>query len=100
MNALSDRVSQSSQPPCTILLVDDEPAQLKLGRVRLEQAGYAVETASSADEALSKIRISVPRAIASDVCMGEMDGFGFCRKVREDSRLASVPVVLLSAHCQ
>jgi PAS domain S-box-containing protein len=82
-----------------ILVVDDEPSQLKLTRIRLEDAGYAVETASSAEEALSKIELDQPVAIASDVCMGEMDGFGLCRKVREDSRLAAVPVILLSAHC-
>jgi two-component system, cell cycle sensor histidine kinase and response regulator CckA len=82
-----------------LLLVDDNTAQLKLNRLRLEAAGYAVETACNADEALRKVAVDVPDAIVSDVFMGEIDGFGLCRRVREDSRLATVPVILLSAHC-
>jgi len=85
--------------PCRVLLVDDEPTQLKLGRVQLEAAGYLVETASNADEALRRTEAEAPDAIVSDVLMDGLDGFGLCRKVREDARLAAVPVILLSAHC-
>jgi PAS domain S-box-containing protein len=95
----SVRSSRPSPPRCRVLLVDDEPTQLTLSRVRLEDAGYLVETASNADEALEKTKLAPPDAIMSDVLMDGLDGFGFCRKLREDSRLASVPVLLLSAHC-
>ena len=57
-----------------------------------------VETATNAEEALAKAHCSPPDAILSDVLMGEVDGFGLCRKAREDERLASVPLILLSAH--
>jgi two-component system, cell cycle sensor histidine kinase and response regulator CckA len=82
-----------------VLLVDDEPAQLKLSRIRLEEAGYAVDTATNGDEAVQKMRRDLPDAIVSDVCMGELDGFALCRMLREDAHLAGVPVILLSAHC-
>ena len=91
--------SRPSPPRRRVLLVDDEPTQLMLCRLQLEDAGYLVETASNADEALEKTRLAPPDAIMSDVLMDGLDGFGFCRKVREDAKLASVPVLLLSAHC-
>jgi two-component system, cell cycle sensor histidine kinase and response regulator CckA len=82
-----------------ILLVDDDAAQRKLNRVRLEAAGYAVDTAEGADEALRKACVEPPDAVVSDVFMGDSDGFGLCRRLREDRRFDTVPVILLSAHC-
>jgi PAS domain S-box-containing protein len=81
-----------------VLLVDDDPALLKLGRLRLERAGYLVETAVNAEQALRKAKRDEPDVIMSDVLMSDLDGFGLCRRVREDERLALVPVILLSAH--
>jgi two-component system, cell cycle sensor histidine kinase and response regulator CckA len=89
----------TAQPLPRILLVDDNAAQLKLNRVRLEAAGYSVDTACDADEALRKARVEPPDAIVSDVFMGEVDGFDLCRRVREDTTLGKLPVILLSAHC-
>jgi PAS domain S-box-containing protein len=81
-----------------VLLVDDDPAQLKLGKLRLERAGYSVETAVNAQQALRKAKREPPDVIMSDVLMSDLDGFGLCRRVREDGQLTSVPVILLSAH--
>jgi two-component system cell cycle sensor histidine kinase/response regulator CckA len=94
----SERAPARKRVP-KILLVDDNTAQLKLNRLRLEAAGYTVETARDAKEALQKVRVEPPDAVVSDVFMGEVDGFALCRQVREDSGLAKVPVILLSAHC-
>jgi PAS domain S-box-containing protein len=91
--------AQASRSKARVLLVDDDPVQLKLSRLRLEEAGYRVVTAGNADEALEKTHEEPPDAILSDVWMGEVDGFNLCRKVRENPRFANVPVILLSAHC-
>lgn len=80
------------------MLVDDDAIQLKLSAVHLKQAGFAVTTANSASVALELAREAPPDAVMSDVIMGEMDGFGLCRRLREQPSLAQVPVVLLSAH--
>jgi two-component system, cell cycle sensor histidine kinase and response regulator CckA len=84
--------------PKRVLIVDDDPLQLKLSTLRLKNAGYRVTTASSAAEALSLALTEPPDAIFSDVLMGETDGFGLCRRLREQAALAKVPVVLASAH--
>jgi two-component system cell cycle sensor histidine kinase/response regulator CckA len=99
MNTLA--IQRQSEPARRrVLLVDDDPALLKLNRLRLELAGYSVETASNAEEALSRAKSDRPAVVVSDVLMGDVDGFGLCRKVRQDPLLAGVPVVLLSSHCE
>jgi two-component system cell cycle sensor histidine kinase/response regulator CckA len=80
-----------------LLVVDDEPLNLRLAQVRLRRAGYEVETASGGEEALKKARENPPDAILADVLMPAMDGYTFCREARRDPRLEAVPVVLVSS---
>ncbi len=81
----------------TILVVDDEPLNLKLAALRLTQDGYAVETAAGGAEALARARAAPPDAILAHVGMPAMDGFTLCREVRCDPALATLPVVLFSS---
>lgn len=81
-----------------ILLVDDDPIGLKLSRTHLRQCGFTVITASDGAEALEIALLSPPDAILSDVLMPRLDGFQLCAAVREDARLAHVPVILCSAN--
>jgi PAS domain S-box-containing protein len=90
------RRSSPNPRPFRVLLVEDEPARSKFGRLRLEEAGYEVETATDASEAFEKAATAPPDAILSDV-MHAGEGFGLYRRVREQPRLESVPVILLSA---
>jgi two-component system cell cycle sensor histidine kinase/response regulator CckA len=99
MNAISV-VPKSKPSGCRVLLVDDDPTLLKLNRFRLEAAGYLVETASSAAEAIMSAKERLPEFIVSDVLMCEHDGVGLAAKVRTEPALAAVPVVLLSSHCE
>lgn len=80
-----------------ILLVDDDPVQLTLGRTLLRQAGFQVVTAVDGVDALEAARRSRPDAILSDVLMPRTDGFGLCRAIRHDPNLATVPIVLVSS---
>jgi two-component system cell cycle sensor histidine kinase/response regulator CckA len=81
-----------------VLLVDDDPLQLRLARAHLLNAGFNVSTASSASEALEAARRQRPDAIVSDVLMDELDGFGLCSVFRCDAALDDVPIVLITAH--
>ncbi|HYU41524.1 MAG TPA: PAS domain S-box protein, partial [Vicinamibacteria bacterium] len=80
-----------------ILVVDDEPLNLKLAAFRLKRAGYDVETASDGEEALDLARRRPPDAILCDVMMPSMDGFTFCREARRDPALARIPIILVSS---
>ncbi|MGE3769044.1 MAG: ATP-binding protein [Kofleriaceae bacterium] len=81
-----------------VLLVDDNDRQRKLSRIHLERAGYLVEETASATEAIRAARMARPDVIVSDVMMDAIDGFGLCRRLRDDVLLAPIPVVLVSAH--
>lgn len=80
-----------------ILVVDDSRLAQKMIRDHLEKAGYAVVTASSGEEALAWLQREVPDLVISDVVMPGIDGYELCRRMRKQPRLASVPVILLTA---
>lgn len=81
-----------------VLLVDDDPMVLKLGRLVLAKAGFRVSTASSIAEAFERAYADAPHAIVSDVLMREGDGFDLCCAMRSDATLGSIPVVLVSVY--
>lgn len=79
-----------------ILIVDDDPDLLKLLTFRLEGAGYAVESADSAERALARLAVSVPQLVITDLRMGGMDGMALFENVRKSH--PALPVIILTAH--
>jgi two-component system, OmpR family, phosphate regulon response regulator PhoB len=80
-----------------ILLVDDEPDLLELARVNLHQAGYEVETAEGGREALASLRRSPPDLLVLDLMLPDISGTEICRQVRQDAKLADLPIIMLTA---
>jgi PAS domain S-box-containing protein len=81
-----------------ILLVDDDPLQLKLAHFLLTDLGFQVSTAKDAGDGLAQLRRGGFEAVLSDVLMPQPDGFRFCDEIRNDSAIAHLPVVLLSSN--
>jgi len=79
-----------------ILLVDDDPGLLRLISLRLQSAGYAVDTASSGEQALGRVASNIPDAVITDLRMEGMDGMALFRQLRE--RDPTLPVIILTAH--
>lgn len=80
-----------------ILVVDDEPAITLSLSFCLEQEGYRVLMAESGQKAVEIVVDDVPDLIISDVMMPEMDGFEFCRRIRDYYRTRQIPFLFLSA---
>jgi DNA-binding response OmpR family regulator len=80
----------------TLLIVDDSRTQLLMLKNLLEKNGFQVEQAVDGEDALACARNSKPDLIISDVFMPKMDGYGLCQAVKQDSRLRSTPVILLT----
>ena len=78
----------------TILVVDDEARSIRLLQVNLKSIGYKVISASSGDEALNILSLSIPDLLLLDVMMPGTDGFETCKRVREFSNL---PIIMLTA---
>lgn len=79
-----------------ILVVDDEQDLCEILRFNLETDGYAVETANSAEEALS-MGISKFNLLLLDVMMGGMSGFALARKLKADPVTEDIPIIFLTA---
>ncbi|HXG51272.1 MAG TPA: EAL domain-containing protein [candidate division Zixibacteria bacterium] len=92
----SRRVAEKPGKGRRVLVLDDEPAQLKLLSTYLAQMGFEVATAGDGTDGFAKALALRPDAIVSDVLMPGMDGFQLCLKVRESPELARTPVVLIS----
>jgi two-component system, OmpR family, KDP operon response regulator KdpE len=77
-----------------VLIVDDEPQILRALEMKLRSAGYTVETASTAQEALMKASMRPPEAVILDVLLPDGRGTDVCRELR---RWSTAPIVVLSA---
>ncbi|NLE75755.1 MAG: response regulator [Chloroflexi bacterium] len=80
-----------------ILVVDDEPAALKLISYALRREGYEVVTAANGLEALTAVRDHEVDLAILDVMMPVMDGFELCRRLRSNPQTAALPVIFLTA---
>jgi CheY-like chemotaxis protein len=81
-----------------ILIVDDNPQNLKLARVVLEREGYLVRAARSAEEALGLMNASAPRLILMDLQLPDLDGLSLTRRLKRDPRHRAIIVIALTAH--
>ena len=77
-----------------ILVVDDEAQILRALRTSLQGAGYEVETAESAEEALSRAAMRPPDGVILDLVLPDRNGIEVCRELR---RWTDAPVLVLSA---
>jgi DNA-binding response OmpR family regulator len=79
-----------------ILVVDDEPDICEILQYNLETEGYEVVTANSAEEAL-ELHLQEFALILLDVMMGEMSGFQMARKMKDNSSMAQIPIIFITA---
>lgn len=80
-----------------ILIIDDNPIDLRLSSALLGVKGFEVEVAVDAEQAQLLLRRMVPDLMVVDIALPGMDGLTLTRLVKEDPRLAHVPVVALTA---
>ncbi len=80
-----------------ILAVDDIPDNLLLVQLALEQEGHRVVLAHNGETALKYIKQSPPSLILLDVMMPGMDGYEVTRRIREDTSVPFIPILLVTA---
>jgi two-component system alkaline phosphatase synthesis response regulator PhoP len=79
-----------------VLLVDDEPAILRVIGKRLEVSGYQVVTAQSGPEALKKVQTDRPDAIVLDLMLPGLNGAEVCAMLKQDPQYREIPVVIFT----
>ena len=80
-----------------ILLVDDQPANLRVVTTLLERQGYRVTTAGDGESALDACRRTKPDLLLLDMMMPGMDGFALMREIKRDPSLMRIPTIFLTA---
>jgi CheY-like chemotaxis protein len=98
---VSDRVAIKSPLPANanpvILIADDDPVQRLLVAATLEKSGFRVEQVNDGAAALERILAGEECALlVTDLQMPKMDGDTVIRKLRADSRTATLPVIVLT----
>ena len=86
-----------STPKKRILVVDDNPRNLKLAFDVLEDAGYAVVEAVNAEEAQSMIDRNLPDLILMDIALPGMDGLTLTRTIKANERTKHIRIIALTA---
>ena len=81
----------------TILVADDESHILHVVSLKLRNAGYRVLTAHDGQEALEAAQQERPDLIITDYHMPQLSGLELCRRLKQDTSLPQIPVIMLTA---
>ena len=81
----------------TILLAEDNPANIQVVASYLEACGYRVVTVSNGADALLSARLEMPSLVLMDIQMPDMNGLEAIRRMRVDPALKHLPVIVLTA---
>jgi two-component system, cell cycle response regulator DivK len=85
-------------PGAEILIVDDNPVNLKLAHLLLAGEGHQVRTAADAEEALELLKVYRPRLILMDIQLPGMDGLELTRRLKADPTTRDITVLGLTAY--
>lgn len=80
-----------------ILIIDDDPVFASAMKAVLESANYRVSSATSGDEGLERVKKEKPDLILLDIIMPTKDGFQVCEQIKGDSKIADIPVIILTS---
>jgi serine phosphatase RsbU (regulator of sigma subunit) len=83
--------------PPLILIVDDNPANVEIFEMRLAANNYEIITASDGKAGLAMAQELLPDLILLDIMMPKMDGVEVCRRLRADSSLPFMPIIMVTA---
>ena len=83
--------------PARILVVDDIADNVEILRMRLTSLGYEVVVAEDGEQALARVRETLPDLILLDIMMPKIDGLEVVRRLKADARLPFIPVILVTA---
>jgi CheY-like chemotaxis protein len=80
-----------------VLVIDDNPVNLKLAAEVLSADGHTVIRAEDAEQALSLLETQMPDLVLTDIALPGMDGLELTRRLKADPRYRHLPVVALTA---
>jgi len=84
-----------------ILLIEDDPFLIDIYTTKLKEAGFKIEVATDGEEGLRKLTASGPEEkkfdlLVLDIVLPQIDGWEILKKIKQDLKLKSLPVLILS----
>ena len=96
-NSRTDSIPAPSSHSGVVLLVDDEPSNLKVLSEALSGQGLSLGVATNGERALEQAKRRPPDLILLDVLMPLMDGFEVCRRLKSEPATESIPVIFMTS---
>jgi len=84
----------------TVLIVDDSPTELHLFQNMLEKNGFDTLVADSGEDGIRQAQTARPDCILMDVVMPGMNGFQATRKLTQDPKTSTIPVIMITTKDQ
>ena len=81
----------------TILIVEDDPRQMRLIRDMLKVSGYKTIKATDGEKGVELAKAKKPDLILMDIMMPKMDGYTACREIKLDKATRVIPVVMVTS---
>ena len=91
---------QTDKEPATVLVVDDDDANLILARALLEADGFAVLTATDAMSTFEVLKDNHPALILMDIQLPGMDGWELTRRLKRNIGTSHIPIIAVTAYGQ
>jgi signal transduction histidine kinase len=85
------------QPTETILIVDDNPVNLRVMIQHLADENYETRIAQDGEEALEQLELALPDIILLDIMMPGIDGFETCKRIKEIPAAQNIPIIFMTA---
>jgi two-component system, cell cycle response regulator DivK len=93
-----DEATENMMSAPVVLVVDDNPTNLKLIAYLLQAKGYQVRTAIDAESALEEIQVTRPALILMDLQLPGMDGLELTRKLKSAAETRDIVVIAVTAY--
>jgi signal transduction histidine kinase len=87
----------NASEPTTLLIVDDNPTNIKVLFDFLKESGFRVLVAKDGESTLAKLEAVTPDLILLDVMMPGIDGFETCRRIKADPKHKDLPIIFMTA---
>ena len=94
---MNEETISEQQDGAKILVVDDEPKNVRILQIQLNARGYTVYTAADGLEALDIVEKEMPDLILLDINMPRMDGFEVVKRIRSNEITEFIPIVMITA---
>ena len=94
---MNPETTSEEQEASKILVVDDEPRNVRILQIQLNAHGYAVCTAEDGLQALDTVERENPDLLLLDINMPRMDGFEVVKRIRANKATEFIPIVMITA---